>query len=164
MWAVVFTRGPENGSVDRDVDRPHPQSQHLTRVKSRKGKPQRDTKLETSPGKILEKTSIPAIHLWAHSKNFAPGRSISLFKFIKGKLPGSRIAVFPYFRLFRKHANCRNCLRIAGNCLRVAIRIAEWPSELPAKLGTQTQSDHTLNHPSIHSSIHCDRLLGVQLN
>ena len=70
-------------------------------------------------------------------RNYAPGRSISLFKILKGKLPGSRIAEFLGFRRSTWPTNCRKWLRIAGNCLRIAIRIAELPSELPGKSATQ---------------------------
>ena len=95
---------------------------------------------ETSPGKILEQKE-------AHSKNYAPGCSISLFKFLKGKLPGSRIAEFLDFRRPTKRTNCRKWLRIAGNCLRIAIRIAELPSELP---GSFLVSQY--NYPELSSA------------
>ena len=102
-----------------------------------KGRPHCDTKPKTSPGKILEQKTASSSIVVPTPRNYAPGRSISLFKILKGKLPGSRIAEFLGFRRSTWPTNCRKWLRIAGNCLRIAIRIAELPSELPGKSGTE---------------------------
>ena len=63
-----------------------------------KGRPHHVTKPKTSPGKILEQKTASSSIVVPHSRNCAPDRSISLFKILKGKLPGSRIAEFLHFR------------------------------------------------------------------
>ena len=61
-------------------------------------------------------------------------RPLPLFKILKGKLAGERIAEFPAFWACAQHANCRNQVRIAKNCPRIATRIAKLALELSPEL------------------------------
>ena len=61
-------------------------------------------------------------------------RPIPLFKILKGTGRGSELPNSLRFWACARHANCRNEVRIAKNCPRIATRIAKLASGLPPEL------------------------------